>query len=102
MQVAQTILQQLGGRRFTTMTGAKNLLAITNGLQFHLPARFAKNGINCVRITVEPTDTYAVEFGKITRRDGLPTYKALSTETMVYANNLASTFRHATGLATSL
>ena len=32
MSVAETILQQLGGQRFTAMTGSKNYLADGNSL----------------------------------------------------------------------
>lgn len=102
MQIAQTILNQLGGSRFIAMTGAKNLLAIKDGLQFHLPARLAKDGINCVRILLEPTDTYKVEFGRIANVQRVPTYKVKTTTEMVYADKLAATFSQATGLATSL
>lgn len=42
MSVAETILQQLGGQRFTAMTGSKNYLADGNSLRMTLaknPAR---------------------------------------------------------------
>lgn len=32
-QIATTILQQLGGKRFVVMTGAKDFIAIDNGLR---------------------------------------------------------------------
>lgn len=101
-QIAQTILQQLGGRRFTTMTGARDLLAIEKGLQMKLPANFAKDGINCVRITLEPSDTYRVEFGRIVRRKGVPEYNIKTTSEGIYCDGLAATFRAATGLSTRL
>lgn len=101
-EIAHTILAQLGGRRFTSMTGAKDLLAIESGLQFKLPARFAKDGINCVRIVLDPSDTYTVEFGKITRRQGLPHYAVLASYDETYCDQLEGLFEDVTGLKTRL
>lgn len=62
MSVANTILSQLGGNRFTVMTGAKNYAAIDRGLQFDI----GKNGsqANRVRVTLRGDDTYDMEFIK--------------------------------------
>ena len=35
--IAQTILQQLGGRRFVAFTGSKQLTDMGNGLRMNLP-----------------------------------------------------------------
>ena len=51
MSVAETILQQLGGQRFTAMTGSKNYLADGNSLRITLD---------------EATDTYRMRFYKYT------------------------------------
>lgn len=59
--VSKTILEQLGGRRFIAMTGARDLIGGTNYLMFRLPRGLAKNGINKVKITLDWTDTYVVE-----------------------------------------
>lgn len=38
MEIAKTILSQLGGNRFITMTSAKHFVGLTEpGLQFDLP-----------------------------------------------------------------
>lgn len=60
MEVANTILQQLGGRRFKIMTGARDFYAIDNGLQFKL----GKNGsrANLVKIILQGDDTYTMQF----------------------------------------
>lgn len=60
MEVAKTIFQQLGGRRFTIMTGAKDFYAIDNGLQFKL----GRNGssANLVKIILRGDDTYTMQF----------------------------------------
>ncbi|MGI9949502.1 hypothetical protein [Vibrio hyugaensis] len=38
LRIANTILAQLGGNRFIVMTGAKQFVAIEQGLMFTLPA----------------------------------------------------------------
>ena len=62
-EIANTILQQLGGRQFIMMTGAKQLVAIDNGLRF----RIGRNGskANMVRIILKGDDTYLMQFMKI-------------------------------------
>ena len=63
MSVAETILQQLGGQRFTAMTGSKNYLADGNSLRMTL----AKNHSKANRLTItldEATDTYRMRFYK--------------------------------------
>ncbi len=98
-EIADTILEQLGGRRFTMMTGAKNLLSHEDGsLSFRLPNRFANDGINYVKVTLDWTDTYRVEFGRVW---GL-TYKVIRETSGVYADGLQDAFRNATGLETKL
>lgn len=65
MVIAKTILEQLGGRKFLVMTGAKNLMSIDGGLSLALPSRFATNGINRVTIEIDANDTYVVTFSKV-------------------------------------
>lgn len=99
MQVANTILNQLGGNKFIAMTGAKDLMSLNGkGLQFKLPARFAKNGINCVRVTLNAADLYDVEYGKVRGLD----YKVLNTSSDIYADALRANFSEVTGLYTSI
>jgi hypothetical protein len=57
-EIAKTILEQIGGRQFTSMTGAKNLVATQGGLHFKLPRGMAKDGITNVLVVLEPSDTY--------------------------------------------
>lgn len=98
--VAQTILAQLGGRRFQMMTGAKHFLSIEdgNGLQFKLPSHIAKDGINCVRIVLNLRDTYDVEYSSVR---GI-TYKVKKLSEDLYWDMLATDFTDTTGLYTSL
>ncbi len=63
-QIAQTILEQLGNGRFIAMTGAKTFVYGERTLQFRI-GRGATGGINCIRIELEGSDTYKVEFFKI-------------------------------------
>ncbi len=65
MTVATTILEQLGGRRFLVMTGARYLLAHAAALSFQLPSNFAKNGINRVRVDLNSHDLYDVTFSRL-------------------------------------
>ena len=62
-QIANTILQQLGGNKFVVMTGAKQLVAIENGLRFRIGRNDSK--ANMVRIVLKADDTYKMEFIKI-------------------------------------
>ena len=95
--VANTILNQIGGRRFIMMTGAKNFVSSENGLTFRIPGRSAKQGINKVRIVLMPDDTYEMQFIKYANM----TDKRVSTVTNVYCDMLEDVFEAQTGLFTS-
>ncbi|WP_022721619.1 hypothetical protein [Rhodopseudomonas sp. B29] len=97
--IAQTILEQLGGRRFVAMTGARNFLSHNDGaLSFALPSNFATAGINRVKITLTPTDDYTIEFAKVR---GV-SIKTIASVDGVYADTLRDVFTDRTGLDTSL
>lgn len=96
-EVASTILQQLGGNRFVAMTGAKNFVAVDQGLFFALP-RMTGVKINRVKVTLTPADDYVVEF--YTSRGAAMTL--VEKVDGVFCDTLAATFEEATGLATSL
>ena len=98
MTVAQEILSQLGGGRFVVMTGAKCIAGTANGLRFKLPARFAKDGINFVSITLTANDDYSIEYGKLW---GMK-YRVITTQEDVYADTLRASFTEATGLDCTL
>ena len=101
LEIAQTILAQLGGHRFLSMTGARNLIGGENYLTFALPAGFAKDGINKIRITLDWTDTYTFEALKIHRGPELKFDTIVKME-RVYAEDLQSIFTEVTGLDTHL
>ncbi|RYD66868.1 MAG: hypothetical protein EOP83_04030 [Verrucomicrobiaceae bacterium] len=104
--IAETILQQLGGRRFQVMTGAKNFLGHENGLSFRIGRN--TSGANRVMITLDPSDTYTVEFQKVSLPrvnsdgkfvDGKVVVKAKSED--IYCDMLQECFTNNTGLYTS-
>tara|TARA_R100001086_G_C11713501_1_gene224846 strand:+ start:214 stop:660 length:447 start_codon:yes stop_codon:yes gene_type:complete len=96
MEIADTILDQLGGRRFIKMTGAKTFVSTGEGVYFKFPS--AKNGINSVVINLHEDDTYSLHFDKI-RGDSV---KEMGSYYDVYAESLRQVFTDATGLETSL
>ena len=100
MRIANTILEQLGGSKFTAMTGARNFSAVRNGLLFAIPGGrgFAKSGINVIQIDLDPNDTYTVTFSRL--RAGKRT--EISKHSDIYAENLCELFERETGLRTSL
>jgi hypothetical protein len=94
--IAETILQQLGGGRLRMMTGAKNFVALDNGLMFMLPR--AKGGINKVIVKLNGLDLYDIEFDRIRGVE----YKVIATANDVYAENLQDVFTEHTGLYTHM
>ena len=63
-QVAAAILDQLGARRFMMMTGARAVVALPQGLQFQLPTKGARDGINMIRVELDEFDLYRVVVGR--------------------------------------
>lgn len=102
VMIAQTIHRQLGGSRFNAMTGARDLVAGEKSLRIKLPSNFAKSGINFVEITLDPSDTYTLTYGKIRKVQRIPTYKQIGETAGIYADQLRRTFTEITGLDTHL
>ena len=106
--VANTILQQLGGHHFLTMTGAKDLMADGDSLCMTL----RKNGskANRLRITLNALDLYDMRFFR--RTGGTFSMKTLEitpikeTNEKVYPNlycdQLQEVFTRHTGMRTHL
>jgi hypothetical protein len=92
MQVANTILKQLGGNKFRIMTGAKLFIGSENSVSFKIGQNC--HHINAVRVVFDPSDTYTMEFyrGK----------KLVQTCSDVYCDQLQSIFTEVTGLRTRL
>lgn len=100
MTVAQTILEQLGGKRFRAMTGATSFVGSDDTLSFKLPSTpgYVRQGINGVRITLTPLDTYTVQFLRFRLGD----MTTVATVDDVYCDMLQEVFTRVTGLATRL
>ena len=96
MNIAQTILNQLGGRQFIVMTGAKQFGHTDNSLQFRLPARFARDGINLVKVTLNASDLYDVVYY---RARGVSLVEVAGSGDL-YADMLCDDFTTTTGLDT--
>lgn len=95
-EIAKTILEQLGGRKFVVMTGAKKFLVGNRSLLFRLPAKggWAKRGINIVTVTLNGLDLYDVEFKRLFKLE----VKTVAEESGVYAEDLQKVFTEHTGL----
>ena len=97
MIVANTILAQLGGAQFAALTGAKQFVAGDTFLQFSLPK--CNDGINKCRVTLDPSDTYTIEFWSISKSDW---FKQISSDSDVYCDMLQDIFEKRTGLYVTL
>jgi hypothetical protein len=97
LAVEKEILSQLGGPRFIVMTGASNLVGGNNTLAFKVGKNDKK--VTHVRVTLEPSDTYKVEFLKIV---GTKKPVNLYTAEDVYAEDLQRVFTNHTLLDTHL
>jgi hypothetical protein len=98
LQVAGTILAQLGGRRFIAMTGAHSFSSSAEALSLRIPP--AKEGIIGVVITLTPADVYQVKF--FARRPFPECVRLVETCDDIYEDALQDCFTRVTGLATHL
>lgn len=97
--VARTILAQLGGNRFITVTGATNLVASDRALTLTLPPSITKGRANRLRVTLTPADLYRVETLRVTRSWDVVPCGLLDD---VDSEALRSAVEKLTGLRTSL
>ncbi len=101
MIVANTILEQLGGRRFIAMTGAKNFVGEENALSFMIGRNYRQ--INHVRIYLNALDLYEMTFSQVRKnRFNEVVYKQIENFTDVYFDQLQDLFTKATGMYTRL
>ncbi len=96
MTIATTILSQIGNKAIAMM-GAKDFGDTGSGLRFKVRG---SRKVNLVIVTLDPNDTYTVEFKKYSPR----TFKCkdVSDFSGVYADNLHAILEAGTGLYTSL
>ena len=106
--VAEIILDQLGGNRFIAMTGASHFVSTPNSLRMHLPKNGSK--ANRLEITLMPNDTYTLRFYKYSAPRLNHTKMTWSEEKVeeikcienVYSASLQSAFTSVTKMYTSL
>jgi len=99
LEVATTIARQLGysTARMGVMIGAHSFSGDANSLTFKFKAK-ARNSSNCLKVTLDPSDTYTVEFYRV--RAG--TVKVVKSYSDIYADSLKGLFESETGLYLSL
>lgn len=111
LKIAETILNQLGGKRFLAFTGSYQLVAIENGVKFRLRKNLAK--AKWCRITLTVMDVYNMEFITEVRKKneamsellGKTYYETTGFKTVanwdgIYGDMLQSCFTETTGLVT--
>jgi len=106
--ITKTILEQLGGSKFVAMTGSKNFVSDGNTLRMKLAKN--KSKANTLWITLNASDTYKMEFMKVTAgRLNKKTFDWIEEKVVVisavdnaYDDMIQSIFTDVTGLDTHL
>jgi hypothetical protein len=97
LQVAETILQQLGGSGILgMMCGCKDFVGSADSVQFKIGSN--EKRVSLCRIVLDPSDTYTVEFYK-GRGVNMKKVRELSD---VYADSLKDIFETETGMYLTL
>lgn len=92
-KVGEIILEQMGGyNRLAMMLGINKMTYTKNGVAFGWPNRQRSKG-NYVEITLDPDDTYTIEFFNLSIRGKKPVKKHRN----VYAEDLVGIFEGQTG-----
>ncbi len=98
-EAAMTIVQQLGGKQFVVMTGARNIVFDSTASTPNVSLKFMGSKIAThVKIELDVMDTYTVTFYKI-RGAAIKTVKEWKG---VYNDMLQGIFTETTGLDTRL
>ena len=100
-QVAKIILQQIGGSRFLTMTGSRNLINLGNGLRMSL----SRNKTSANRLEIiydEGADLYNLRFYRqsVSKKTYEVKTKDIKTYEGIYCDMLEEIFTDVTGLYT--
>lgn len=100
-QVAKIILQQIGGSRFLTMTGSRDLINLGNGLRMSL----SRNRTSANRLEIiydEGADLYNLRFYRqsVSKKTFEVKIKNIKTYEGVYCDMLEDIFTDVTGLYT--
>lgn len=96
VEIAKTIINQLGGNKFAMMTGAKNFVATESGVYFSIGRN--ASSINRVEVELNANDLYNIRFSRATKK----TMKLLAEHADVYAEDMAAIFTDETGMHTKL
>ncbi len=102
-EIATTILNQLGGKTFPMMTGAKDFILLKeNEISFKI-GRNCYN-INRVIIRLDPSDTYTMKFcrDRLSKKTFEFSRKIINEISDVYCDMLQSIFTQYTGLETRM
>ena len=96
--IAQTILQQIGGRRFTAMTGSRDFIDMGNGLRMSL----ARNKTSANRLDIIWADLYNMRFYRRTfsKKTFESRTKDIAIHEGIYFDMLEEMFTMVTGLYT--
>lgn len=97
MNIAETILSQLGGRRFLAFTGSYNLCAMADGKGLVMKLRRNTSGANWLQIRLNGADLYDLRFIKAGK-----TLTTKAEYSDIYCDQLEDIFTQVTGLYTRL
>ena len=97
MNVAKTILEQLGGNKFATMTGAKNFVDCGDALSMRIGRN--KTSSNYLKITLNMMDLYDVRFSRVSLKGG---ERSVTEYNNIFNDQLVEVFEKHTGMYTKL
>jgi len=103
VEIAQTIMNQLGGRKFVAMTGAKDHVALESGVRF----KIGRNATSCNTVSIEydaSRDLYNMVFEKvsISKKTFDVSRKLIKRVDGVFCDQMQAIFTEVTGMYTSL
>lgn len=105
MTNADVTLQQLGGKnRLSVMIGATEFFSENEGKTLRFKFKMCSKA-NLIRITLDPSDTYTVEFikqGRLSRKTFTVKSSTVKVVDGVYNDMLRDVFENFTGLYLSL
>lgn len=96
--IAQEILRQLGGHRFISMTGCREIMCLDSSIKMRLQPN--KSKANYLLIKLMPNDTYTMQFFRFISSSF--TIKIIEEITGVYSENLQDVFTDKTGFLTRM
>jgi hypothetical protein len=98
IQIAQTIIDQIGGHRALYMLGAVGQAWATDrGVEIHIKG---SRTVNRITITLDPSDTYSVRFSRVAKIRNSYEYsdRTVYETDDIYADSLVGLIESKTGL----